>query len=466
MDESEPTVVRPTQGPKAHFGFFFVIPLALGSTLNPINSTMISTAMVPIALDLHATAAETGWLIAGLYLTSAIAQPTMGRLADLFGPRRVYLVSLLLVALAGLAGEFARTLGALVAVRILLGIGTSGAYPSAMRILRSESDRVGSAPPRTAMGFMSLAGIATTALGPVLGGVLTGVFGWHSIFTVNMPLALITAGLVLIGVPKDSPRSATWNVLVKEIDLGGIALFAAALLALMFFLMNMEHPNWWLLPVSGVFWIGLALHSLRRCQPFIDVRMLAHNIPLTVTFLRIAMILFVPYCMIYGFAQWLESGAHYSASTAGLVTLPMSAMAMVCSLLAARTKGLRAPFIVSAGGALIGCVSLLFIHSTMPIWLIGLAVMFIGIPMGASSAGTQTAIFVQAPASEMGTAAGLQRTFTYIGAMAAASLLGIVYGHHATDHGFHDLAIVMTGMTSLLFLFTLFDRTLPPGKVG
>jgi MFS family permease len=78
----------------AHFGFRFVTPLALGSTLNPINSTMISTALVAIARDYHASVAQTGWLIAGLYLTSAIAQPTMGRLADLFGPRRVYLFSL------------------------------------------------------------------------------------------------------------------------------------------------------------------------------------------------------------------------------------------------------------------------------------------------------------------------------------------------------------------------------------
>jgi len=466
MDDLEPTVARPTQDPKAHFGPSFVLPLALGSTLNPINSTMISTALAPIALDFHATVAQTGWLVAGLYLMSAIAQPTMGRLADLFGPRRVYLVSLALVALAGLGGAFAPSLGALVAVRILLGVGTSGAYPSAMRIFRSQSDRLGTPPPRTAMGVLSLASIATTALGPVLGGLLTGLFGWHSIFTVNLPLALITAVLVLMGVPKDAPRTAGLEVLVKEIDFGGIVLFAAALLALMFFLMNIDRPNWWLLPVSGAFWTVMTWHALRRRQPFIDVRMLVHNIPLTTTYLRNAMILFVPYSMIYGFAQWLESAAHYSASTAGLVTLPMSAMAGLCSLLAARPKGLRAPFIIAAAGGLIGCVSLMFVHSTTPIWLIGLAVMFVGIPMGMSATGTQAAIFLQAPASEIGMAAGLQRTFAYVGAIAAASLIGVVFGHRATDLGFHNLAIVMTVMTALLFVFTLLDRTLPKGKVG
>src|ERR1700735_2630148 len=101
----------------AGFGFRFVAPLALGAVLNPINSTMISTALVPIATDFHASVAEAGWLIAGLYLASAIAQPVMGRLADLFGPRRIYLIALLLVALAGLLGLLAPSLNSLVVAR-------------------------------------------------------------------------------------------------------------------------------------------------------------------------------------------------------------------------------------------------------------------------------------------------------------------------------------------------------------
>ena len=86
------------------FGARFVAPLALGATLNPINSTMIATALVPIAGDLGAGPAQVAWLIAGLYLASAVAQPTMGRIADLIGPRRVYVGALFLVALAGVLG--------------------------------------------------------------------------------------------------------------------------------------------------------------------------------------------------------------------------------------------------------------------------------------------------------------------------------------------------------------------------
>jgi len=73
----------------------------------------------------------------------------------------------------------------------------------------------------------------------------------------------------------------------------------------------------------------------------------------------------------------------------------------------------------------------------------------------------QAAVYIQAPADEIGTAAGLQRTAGYIGAIAATSLLGLMYGKHATDHGLHSLAIVMGVLSAFLFIATIFDRTLP-----
>lgn len=309
------------------FGFRFVAPLAIGSALNPINSTMISTALVPMAADFKASVAETGWLIAGLYLASAVAQPTMGRLADLFGPRRVYLISLSLVALAGLLGQWAPSLGALVAVRVLLGIGTSGAYPAAMRLFRIQADRTGAPPPRTAMGVLNLAGVATAAVGPLLGGVLTGAFGWHSIFTANIPLSLLAMLLVLLWVPKDALRTGGSAQLMKELDLIGIGLFTASLLSLMVFLMNLNHPIWLALVIAGAFGAALIVYSRKRAQPFIDVRMLARNRPLTVTYLRNAAVLMMVYCILYGFAQWLESAVGLSSAAAGLVTLPLSIIA-------------------------------------------------------------------------------------------------------------------------------------------
>jgi sugar phosphate permease len=77
------------------------------------------------------------------------------------------------------------------------------------------------------------------------------------------------------------------------------------------------------------------------------------------------------------------------------------------------------------------------------------------------STATQAAVYLQAPADEIGTAAGLQRTAGYLGAIAATSLLGALYGKTASDHGLHSVAIVMSVLSACLFVATIFDRTIP-----
>ena len=452
---------KASRGSGSPFGFTFIAPLVLGSVLNPINSTMLATALVPIAESLGSDIAATGWLIAALYLTTAVAQPTLGRMVDLLGARRVFLASLGLVAAAGLCGQFASTLAGLVAVRILLGVGTSGAYPAAMRILRERGEAAGSKPPRFVFGVMTLSAFSTTAVGPVIGGLLVSAFGWQSIFTINVPLALIAALSILIWTPHDRAPAHTFARLMKDIDLPGIALFAAFLLSLMAFLMNLKNgPLWLALAGSVVFGAALVWHSLRRPQPFLDVRMLARNWPLTMTYLRAAAISIIVFSVYYGFAQWLQSAVGYSSAGAGLVTLPISVVAAAASLTGARTKGLRGPFLVSVGAALAGNLGLLFVDGASPPWMIVTAITLFGVTLGTFSFATQAAVYIQAPAEEIGTAAGLQRTAQYIGAIAAASLLASIYGERASDHGLHSLAAVAGALSAILFIVTLFDRTL------
>jgi MFS family permease len=451
---------------KNAFGFTFVAPLALGSCLNPINTTMIATALVPIAASLHISAAESGWLIAALYLATSIAQPAMGRLADLFGPRRVLLWALSLVAISGVLGWFATSLTSLIIARVILGVGTSGAYPAAMRIFRVEADRVGAPPPRIAMSFLSLSAITTMAIGPLLGGVLTGAFGWHSIFTVNLPLSLLAAVLVLLWTPKDAPQEITFMRVFKEFDVIGLLLFSATLFALMMFLMHLSAPLWWALAATILLGVGLVMYSRRRNDPFLDVRMLARNTPLVVTYLRACTLATILYCVIYGFSQWLESGVGFSSAQAGLIMLPMSIGAGVTSFLGGRAKGLRRPFIVSIGTMLVACVALGAISGGASAWVIAAAAILFGLPQGMFSVTTQAAVYIQAPANEIGAAAGLQRTAFYLGAIIAAGILGLVYGKHATNAGFLDLTIVMGVLCAVLLIFTIFDRTLPRGHVA
>ncbi len=131
------------------FGPRFVAPVVSGSILNPINSTVNATVLVHIERTFSAGAATTAWLVAGLCMASAIAQPATGKVADRSGARRVYLLGPALVAVAGAADVLAPTLGLLITVRVVLGVGTA-AYPAAMALVRSQSRRVGREAPRWA----------------------------------------------------------------------------------------------------------------------------------------------------------------------------------------------------------------------------------------------------------------------------------------------------------------------------
>lgn len=80
----------------------FAAAILPGPALNPINTTMIAVALVPIARDTGVSAATAVWLVAGLYLVSAIFMPTAGKCADMFGPRKIYFFGLIMAAVCGL----------------------------------------------------------------------------------------------------------------------------------------------------------------------------------------------------------------------------------------------------------------------------------------------------------------------------------------------------------------------------
>jgi MFS family permease len=135
--------------------------LFIGSALNPVNSSLIATALVPIAHGLNVSIGQTAALVTALYLASAVAQPTAGKAAEVFGPRRVFLIGIVLVAVGGLVGGFAQDLLTLLISRVRLGLGTSCAYPTAMLLIRRRAREAGlDQPPGGVLGGLQIAGIA------------------------------------------------------------------------------------------------------------------------------------------------------------------------------------------------------------------------------------------------------------------------------------------------------------------
>src|ERR1700679_353760 len=233
--------------PEYPFSWRFTTPLFIGSALNPINSSLIATALVPIAHGLGVSIGQTAALVTALYLASAIAQPTAGKAAEVFGPRRVVLAGIVLVIAGGLVGGFAQNLLTLLISRVLIGLGTSCAYPTAMLLIRRRARDAGlDRPPGGVLGGLQIAGIATASLRLPLGGVLVGALGWRAVFFVNVPVALVALVATLAWVSPDGPLDRTRRArdVAARLDAIGIAGFAAAMIALLLFLFDLPAVRW------------------------------------------------------------------------------------------------------------------------------------------------------------------------------------------------------------------------------
>ncbi|MGK5544422.1 MFS transporter [Streptomyces sp. URMC 127] len=418
----------PAEDTGGAFGPRLMTPLLLGAVLNPLNSTMIATGLVAIGHDFGTGPSGTAWLLSSLYLASAAGQPVMGRLADSLGPRRVFLAGLLLVCAAGLLGALAPAFGQLIAARVLLGLGTSAAYPAAMAMLRAESLRTGRPAPRPVMGRLSLAALGSAALGPTLGGLLTATTGWRGIFAVNVPLAVLALAAALPWLPRDRRRPGDGrngrNGPVQQ---------------------RQEQTH-------------VREHVQEQQQDPADLA--PSRAALLRTYLRHGLAYLSIYAALYGYSQWLEEAHGYTSFETGLVMLPMSLAAAVCSLLGARTKGLRAPLTTAAALLAAGSGVLVTATGGTPLAALLVAAALFGIPQGLFSTGNQAAVYAQARPDRIGSAAGLQRTAQYASAMAATGLLALCFGQRAGDAGLHRLAAV-TGLLSLLLLaLTATDRAL------
>jgi len=450
------------------FGPRFVIPILFGPLLNPINTTMIAVALAPIEADLHIGADQGIWLVASLYLASAIAQPTMGKLADRFGPKKIFLVGMVIVLLAGLLPEFFTTFGGAIASRVLIGIGTSSAYPAAMAAIRNQSDRLKIATPPLVLGLLSISSLVSAAAGPPIAGVLIGAFGWHSIFLVNVPLA--AAGLVLAAVwmPSDRIRPIRGAALPirTALDPLGLVLFGITIASLLVFLLDLASGFWFLPVVTVLALVGLILWELRATAPFIDVRMLATNGPMTRTYLRLFLVYGITYTVTYSFSQWVQDVVGLDSSTAGLIQLPGAVLAGFASFYFARKAGVRIPLILAALIPLAGGAVILALTSASPFWLLVLTPIIFGVPQGLASVSNQAALYRQVPADAIGSAAGLSRTSIYIGAIASTSLIGGVYGETPSTGGLHTLGWVILALAVVLSALTIFDRALKARATG
>ncbi|MGW5723727.1 MFS transporter [Amycolatopsis sp. NPDC003865] len=441
-------------------------PLVSGAVLNPVNSTIIAVALVPIGVAFGAPASATAWLISALYLATAVGQPVAGRLIDRFGPRPVFLPATALVGAAGVLGTLAPDLGWLIAARVVLGFGTCAGYPAAMRLIRDESDRTGRGSPASVLTVLAISTQTISVVGPALGGLLIGVGGWRATFALNVPIALAAFVLGARRFPQAPKPVSTGRF---DLDLPGMALFAGSLVALLLFLMHPGAGDWYLAAIAVAGAAGFTVRELTCAHPFIDLRLLGRNGPLLRTYGRSLLAYVVAYSFLYGYTQWLEHGRGLSAAQAGLATLPLFATGILVSLVSGRREQVRAKLVVAALGQLAGCALLLTLDPAAPVWLLVVVALVAGVPQGLNSLALQNSVYRQANPADIGASAGLLRTSGYLGAIVSSALQGAFYGPAAETGGLHDLALLLLGVGAVFLAVTVFDRSLsksttPPGK--
>lgn len=448
------------KGLQGTFDRRLLAPMILGSVLNPINSSIISVSLIPIGAAFGAPPAETAWLISGLYLATAIGQPVVGRMIDLYGPRRLFLIGSCLTGLAGVIGMLAPHLSVLIIARVVLGFGTCAGYPAAMYLIRSEADRTGRDSPAAVLTVLAVANQTIAVIGPTLGGLLIGLGGWRATLAVNIPLAIAGFVLAAIRLPKPSPPTDGKPRLLSGIDLVGMALFATLLSCVLLFLMQPRDNHWYLLIVAAAAGAGFGWRELHASDPFIDLRVMAGNLPLLATYGRTVLAFIVSYGFLYGYTQWLEEGRGLSASQAGLAQLPLFATAIVVSVTTGRRKEIRGKLLIGGISQILGVAMLMLLGPDSAIWLLVLVALVFGIPQGLNSLALQNAVYRQAQAQRMGSSAGLLRTFTYVGAMIASSANGAFLSQHADTGGLHRLAWFMFAVATLFLFVTIIDRSL------
>jgi MFS family permease len=441
--------------PPRTFDRRLIVPLVLGAVLNPINSSTLAVALVPIGLAFHALPSETAWLVSGLYLATATGQPVVGKLVDRYGARKLYLAGAALVGIAGIVGALAPSLGVLVLARVLLGFGTCAGYPAAMYLIR----RSGVEKPGGLLTALSVSAQTIVVVGPTLGGLLIGAAGWRALFAVNIPLALLCLLLGALLLPRSEP--------VEEhvrLDYLGIGFFAGTLTALMLFLISPSLGHVWLVPLTVLLAAGFVWRELRYADPFLDVRVFGGNAPLLTTYLRTLLAQTVAYAYLYGFTQWLEAGRGLSAAHAGLILLPMSLVAIGVSTITGRRAEFRGKLLVGAVSQVVACALMLVLDSTSALWIPVLISIICGLPQGLNSLANQNAVYFQADPDRMGASAGLLRTFAYLGAMVSSAATGAFFKRGADTTGLHELAVFLIVVATLLLVVVLADRSL--GRIG
>lgn len=439
-----------------------VAGLSLGTALNPLNSSMIAVALVVLRADFGLDVAAVTWVVTSFYLASAAGQPVMGRLADRFGPRRMFMLGMALVALTCALAPLAPNFALLCVARAVMALGTATAYPSAVVMVGAIAHRANVEPARP-LGILQMANTSAAAVGPVVGGLLVGFVGWEALFLVNVPLALAALLIVRRAAPADKARErGSVAELLRDSDIPGILGFVTALLLVMMAALNvLPGYRWWMLGAGTAVAALFAWLELRFARPFLDLRLLGRNRSLMLIYLGFAVFSSVYYFVFFGLPQLLQEAGGYGPGVVGLLMLPLAGTSVLATPWAVKAMGrFGVRRVLIAGVVLLAVAAALMwlLTGTLAIPLVVVLTALMGIPYGTVGIATNQGMFVSIRPQERGVAAGIYQTCRYVGAITATVMIGVFAGGGVDQESWARMVLAMLVLCVVTFAVSLLWR--------
>ena len=349
-----------------------------------------------------------------------------GATADRFGRRQVFRAGLMVFTASSALCSVAPGLGWLIAFRVLQAIGGSMLNPVAVSIISSVFK--GRAERAWAIGvWITMFGVSM-ALGPVLGGILTGTVGWRSIFWVNVPVGLVAIVLVSRFIPESRAG------VQRRLDLVAQVLVIVMLGSLVYAIIEGARTDWRepairaLFGLAGGAAVALVLWELRRKDPLIDPRCF-RSLPVTGAVLTGICSFGALGGFLFLSTIYLQDARGLSALHAGLQMLPAAAAMAICPLLAAwlvAKRGLRVPLTVGGVALTLSMAAMSRLTSTTePAYLIVTYALF-GIGAGMVSSPITNGVMSGVPKTQAGMASGMNSSSRQLGQSLGVAIVGSV----------------------------------------
>jgi EmrB/QacA subfamily drug resistance transporter len=350
--------------------------------------TALSVALPAMERDLRTDVTTVQWVINGYAMVFGVLIVTGGRLADMFGRRRIFITGASIFAGFSMIGGFAPNAAVLLASRFLMGIGGAMMWPAILgmtyALLPREKAGLAGGVILGAAGFGN-------AIGPLLGGMLTDTVGWRWIFFVNLPVAAVAILITRIVVPPDTPVADR-----GRIDYAGTAALSTGILALLLALDWALDVGWTspriicLFVLAGVSLVAFLLVEGRAGESALVPRSVMQNrrfLAAGITTLFASAIFFA--ALLY-LPQFMSNQLGFDAIGSGAGLLPMMGTFMVTSFIAGRLYQVMGPKLIVALGALLLGAGMILLSSisagtTYDHLIFGMVVLGIGVGLFYSS---------------------------------------------------------------------------------